>query len=185
MKHTQEKVGYFRYSMIYKKEGSNNYPNNFIQLIKLVKFYFPEFEADIKTKTTLNESDLLKLYCTHHDGFIFTEVSIGDRKIFGKDSKNRRIDLVRINNDRKTFRLKYCNCKDLFTKLINNKKYEIELIEIKTKLNRLVIGQIIVGEYMFRKKFNVDNTIKIILYHEGDEALESFCNENQIKLEKY
>jgi hypothetical protein len=70
-------------------------------------------------------------------------------------------------------------------KLINNKEYEIELIEIKAKLNRLVIGQIIVGEYMFKKKFNVNNTIKTILYHEGDEALETFCNDNQIKLEKY
>jgi hypothetical protein len=57
---------YFRYSMVYEKEGSNNYPNNFIQLIRLIKYYFSKFEADIETKITLTENDLLKLYCTHH-----------------------------------------------------------------------------------------------------------------------
>jgi hypothetical protein len=176
---------YFRPSVVYEKEGDNNYPNNFSQLIDFIKYYFPNFDVDINIKTTLNEDDLLKIYCTCHTGVTFTEVSIGDKNIFGKNSKNRRIDAVRINNDHKIFRLKYCNNKELFMNLIKNDKYKIELIEIKTKLNRLVIGQIIVGEYMFRKKFKVDNTIKTILYHEGDEALELFCNENKIVLEKY
>jgi hypothetical protein len=176
---------YFKPSILYEKEGSNNYPDNFIELINFIKNYFPNFNVDINIKTKLNENDLLKLYCTFHTGFTFTEVSIGDKKIFGENSKDRRVDMVRIDNDHKIFRLKYSNNKELFMKLINNQNYKIELIEIKTKLNRLVIGQIIVAEYMFRKKFKVNNTIKTILYHESDEALELFCNENQIKLEKY
>jgi hypothetical protein len=176
---------YFRPSVVYEKEGDNNYPGNFSQLIDLIKYYVPDFDADFNIKTTLNENDLLKIYCTYHTGVTFTEVFIGDKNIFGKNSKGRRIDAVRIYNDHKRFRFKYCNNKKFFMHLIENGKYEIELIKIKTKLNRLGIGQIIVGEYMFRKKFKVNNTIKTILYHEGDETLELFCNENQIKLQKY
>jgi hypothetical protein len=63
--------------------------------------------------------------------------------------------------------------------------HKVEIIEIKTNLNRLVIGQIIVGEYMFKKKYNVDKIIKTILYHKGDGALETFCKENGINLVKY
>jgi hypothetical protein len=169
---------YFRPSVIYEKEGDNNYPDNFSQLVDLIKYYFPDFDADINIKTILTENDLLKIYCTHHTGVTFTEVSIGDKNIFGKDSKDRRIDMVRIDNDSKIFRLKYCNNKEFFMDLIRSGRYKIELIEIKTKLNRLVIGQIIVGEYMFRRKFKVNNTIKTILYHKGDEALELFCKAN-------
>jgi hypothetical protein len=134
--------------------------------------------------TALNENDLLKLYCTHHPGFTFTEVSIGDKKLFRKNSKNRRIDMVRIHNDHNRVILKYSHEKELFAKLLNE-NYEIEIIEIKTNLNRLVIGQIIVGEYMFKKKYDVDEIIKTILYHKGDEALETFCKENGINLVKY
>jgi hypothetical protein len=174
---------FFKPSIVYEISGSNNFPKDFITFINFIKEYFPEFNPNIHIKTSLNESDLLKLYCKFHTGVIFAEVSIGDKTIFGNNSKNRRIDLVRINNDRKTFRLNYKNHKELFFKLIQN--YIPEIVEIKTKLNRLVIGQIIVGEYMFKKKFKVKEATKTILYHEGDEALEYFCKENNINLVKY
>ncbi|MDR1099864.1 MAG: hypothetical protein LBL28_05220, partial [Treponema sp.] len=175
---------YFKQSIVYEKEGSNNYPENFTDLINLFKMYFPEFDIDCNKKATLNENDLLKLYCTHHPGFTFTEVSVGDKKLFGKNSKNRRIDMVRIHNDHNRVKLKYSHKKELFERLLNG-NYKIEIIEIKTDLNRLVIGQIIVGEYMFKKKYNVNEIIKTILYHRGDEALETFCKENEINLVKY
>jgi len=175
---------YFKPSIVIEKQGSNNFPNNFDELINLIKEYYPDFVADINIRTRLNENDLRKLYCTFHGGFSFFEVSIGNKNIFGNNSKDRRIDIVRIICDRKFVRLKYSNNKELFEGLIK-KDYEIEIIEIKTKLNRPVIGQIIVGEYMFKKIYDVQNITKVILYHEGDEALELFCNEKNIKLIKY
>ena len=56
------------------------------------------------------------------------------------------------------------------------------LVEIKTDLKRGVIGQIIVGEYLFKKKFNANNVSLAILYHIGGELLEMFCREKGIRL---
>ena len=74
--------------------------------------------------------------------------------------------------------------KEEFLKLIKDSKNEIEIIEVKKKLNRTVIGQILVGEFMFKKKYNVKKVKKSVLYHVGDDALELFCKENKINLIK-
>jgi hypothetical protein len=164
---------YFRQNIIIEKQGSNNFPENFIELINLIKTHYKEFNVDISIRTELNEIDLLKLYCSYHRGFSFFEVSIGNKNIFGINSKNRRIDIVRILCDHKYIRIKYSENRKLFNELINN--YEIEIVEIKNKLNRPVIGQIIVAEYMLKKLYNIKSMTKAILYHEGDEALELLC----------
>jgi hypothetical protein len=132
----------------------------------------------------INENDLLKLYCSKNHGTSFSEVSVGIRNS-GKNSNDRRIDVVRIENDIDKKVCKYSTNKDLFNNLVNANKYKIELVEIKKKLNRGVIGQIIVGEYLFKKKFKINNITKAIVYHIGDSLLEEFCKENQIKLIKY
>ena len=132
----------------------------------------------------LNEKGLLKIYCSNNPGTSFSEVSVGLRN-FSKNSRDRRIDVVRIENDIDKKVCKYSTDKELFNNLVNANKYKIELVEIKKKLNRLVIGQIIVGEYLFKRKFKAKNITKAIVYHIGDSLLEEFCNENQIKLIKY
>lgn len=128
-----------------------------------------------------NEKDLSQFYFSKFKGISYTEVSVGDRKTI-KNSNDRRIDIVRIEKGRSKQVLKYGKNKDSFKELVNEKKYKIELIEAKIKLNRTVIGQIIVGEYLFKKKFKVKNVTKAILYHIGDELLEKFCREYGIKL---
>ena len=175
---------FFRPSIIIEKKGSNNFPDNFNELIKFIQNYYPEFNVDLRIRKYLNGDDLLKLYCSEHSGTSFPEVSIGDKNIFGKNSTDRRLDIVRIENDIYKWYKNYNDNKDYFLKLLKSNRI-IEIVEIKTKLNRTVIGQIIVGEYMFKKKFNVKNVTKSILYHIGDDALELFCNENNIKLIKY
>jgi hypothetical protein len=182
--HEWKLILYFRPSIIIEKKGSNNYPNNFNEIIDFIKIFYHEFNVDINIRTKLNENDLLKLYCTYNPGFYFSEVSIGDKNIFGENSRDRKIDLVRILCDHKMIMMKFSDKKELFQKLVND-EYEVELIEIKAKLNRPVIGQIIAGKYMFLKKFTVKNVIMKILYHEGDDALELFCRENNIELTKY
>ena len=174
---------YFKPSIIIEKQGFNNFPKNFEELIKLIKKYYPDFNVDINIRKTLNENDLLKLYCSNHSGTSFSEVSVGKIDL-NKNIKDRRIDIVRIKNDHYKWYRKYSKNKEYFNDLLKN-NYKIELVEIKTKLNRTVIGQIIVGEYLFQKKYNIKSASKAILYHIGDELLEDFCNKNDIKLIKY
>jgi hypothetical protein len=133
-------------------------------------------------KEKLSEKDLLKLYCLKNNGTSFTEVSIGN-KIIAKNSTDRRLDIVRIENDKKCHR-PYGKYKKDFQNIVKE-GYKIELVEIKTKLNRPVIGQILVGEYLFKKKFNVKNVSLAVLYHIGDELLEMFCRDKGIKLIQY
>ena len=175
---------YFRQSITIEKQGSNNFPDNFVELINFIQKYYPEFNVDLNIRNILNENDLLKLYCSKHSGTSFPEVSIGGKDIFGKNSTDRRLDIVRIENDIYKWFRNYNENKDYFQKLIKS-NHKIELVEIKTKLNRTVIGQIIVGGFMFKKKFNVKNINLAIVYHNGDDALELFCEENGIKLIKY
>ena len=174
---------FFKSSLIIEKHGFNNYPDNFSELIELIKKYYSDFAVDINIRKTLKENDLLKLYCSNHSGTSFAEVSVG-RIELNKITKDRRIDIVRIKNDHYKWFRKYSENKEYFEDLVNN-NHEIELVEIKTKLNRLVIGQIIAGEYLFKKKYCVKNVSKTILYHIGDELLEDYCNKNEIKLIKY
>ena len=65
-----------------------------------------------------------------------------------------------------------------FNNLLSQK--EIELIEVKRKLNRLVIGQIIVGIDMFKKQYGSINIKGVILCTESDPALEEICRERNI-----
>ena len=174
---------YFKPSIVIKKEGSNNFPNNFDELINLIKKYYSDYCVDAEIRTKLNEEDLKKLYCCNHRGTSFTEVSVGLRDLY-KNSNDRRIDIVRIENDHYRWVREYSKNKDYFLDTVKTNR-DIELVEIKAKLNRGVIGQIIVGEYLFKKKFKVPTITKTIVYHIGDDLLEEFCKENQIKLIKY
>jgi hypothetical protein len=174
---------YFRQSIVYKKEGCNNFPNNINVLVDFIKSFFHDFNINTKIKTKLSETDLLRLYCLKYRGTSFTEVSVGNR-IIAKNSTDRRIDIVRIENDIYKFHRQYAKNKDYFNDTVKG-DYNIELVEIKTKLNRAVIGQILVGEYLFKKKFNVKKASLAILYHIGDELLEMFCKDKGIRLLQY
>jgi len=148
------------------------------------KYTKPDFIiSNIKTKTKLSEEDLLRLYCQKHTGTSFTEVSVGNKTI-AKNSTDRRLDIVRIENDIHKRSRQYGKNKEYFQDIVKD-KHKIELVEIKTRLNRCVIGQILVGEYLFKKKFNVENVSLAILYHIGDELLEMFCKDKGIRLIQY
>jgi hypothetical protein len=174
---------YFRQSIVYKKEGSNNFPNNINVLVDFIKSFFPVFNINTIIKTKLSEKDLLRLYCLNHRGTSFTEVSVGNR-IIAKNSTDRRIDIVRLDNDVYKWHRQYAKNKEYFNDTVKG-DYEIELVENKTNLNRAVIGQILVGEYLFKKKFNVENVSLAVLYHIGDELLEMFCKDKGIRLIQY
>jgi hypothetical protein len=175
---------YFKQSIVYKKEGCNNFPHNISALVEFIKSFFPDFNMETKKKTKLSEKDLLRLYCLQHDGTSFSEVSVGNQTN-KKNSTDRRLDIVRIENDHYKWYRQYAKDKDYFRDIVGNKMYKVELVEIKTKINRCVIGQILVGEYLFKKKFNVEKASLAILYHIGDDLLEMFCKEKGIRLIRY
>ena len=130
----------------------------------------------------MTEAELSNSFCKSQSSWIFSEVSVGSKKIFGENSTNRAIDLVLIQGSHPGKHYNYRDHKDLFLQLIHDVKNVITLVEVKKKLNRNVIGQILVAEFMFKKKFKVKKLKKSILYHIGDDALELFCKQNQIDL---
>ncbi|MCL2044481.1 MAG: hypothetical protein FWG89_10120 [Treponema sp.] len=131
------------------------------------------------------EADLTSLFIKNQTSCIFLEVSIGSKNIFGKNSTDRKIDIVVIHGCKSKKPYNYNENKAYFLKLIQDSKNEVEIIEVKKKLNRVVIGQILVGEFMFKKKYEVKKIKKSILYHIGDDAMELFCKENKINLINY
>ena len=132
----------------------------------------------------MTEAALTNLFNQSQTSCIFLEVSIGSKHIFGKNSTDRRIDIVVVNGCKSKNPFNFNENKDYFLKLIQDTKKEIEIIEVKKKLNRNVIGQILVGEFMFIEKYKIKKVKKSILYHFGDDALEAFCKRNQINLIK-
>ena len=132
----------------------------------------------------MNEKHLINQYCKKLSSCIFFEVSIGDKNTFGKESTDRKIDIVLIHGTSTKKSHNYSEHKDLFLKMINKKNTTIEIIEAKKKLNRNLLGQILVADFMFKKKFKVNKLKKSVLYSVGDSALELFCKNNSINLIK-
>lgn len=125
------------------------------------------------------EDKLIYKYWEEKQGLLFLEVPIGnDKNFWPKDSKIRRIDGIRVEDNEnqilKTFNL------ENFKNIIKNKN--IELLEAKKTLNRLVIGQIIVGIEMFKKQYESKKIKGVILCKEDDPALEIICKEMGIEV---
>ncbi|TFB13581.1 hypothetical protein E3U55_15790 [Filobacillus milosensis] len=130
------------------------------------------------------EDLLLQKYWDEHKGVIFVEVPIGSPYGVGKwpkGSKRRRIDAIRITSS---------SIPDGIYKLSNNENMldylsltgSIELIEIKQKLSRYIIGQVIAGVDMFEYEYSFENIIPKIICTEGDPALEWVCDKREISV---
>jgi len=125
------------------------------------------------------EDKLIYKYWQEKQGLLFLEVPVGnDKNFWPKGSKIRRIDGIRVE-DKENQIFKTFNSED-FKNIIKNK--DIELIEAKKKLNRLVIGQIVVGIEMFKKQYENEKIKGVILCKEDDPALEIICKEMGIEV---
>lgn len=119
-------------------------------------------------------------------GIIFTEVIVGQGggHKWPPGSKFRRIDAVRIPfSDRKeivTFRKKLNGQR--FKELVTGEK--VEIIEAKLNLNRLVIGQSIVGADLLNLDYQPYSIKQVILCEIGDPLLEMICERRGIKVWK-
>ena len=135
------------------------------------------------------EDKLIKKYHDKVGGIIFTEVGVGGHGGIHKwpPGELRRIDAVRIpTSDHKEIvvfkrRVNGQMFKDLVIEGFE-KKEGVEVIEAKRKLNRLVIGQSIVGADLLDLDYQPYSIKQVILCAVGDPLLEMICERRGIKV---
>jgi hypothetical protein len=128
------------------------------------------------------EDDLILKYLNEvGGGTVFLEVIVGKGKEWPPGAI-RRIDAVRIptsdHNEIVIFKRRINGQR--FKDLVKGKS--IEVIEAKKRLNRLVIGQAIVGAdllYLDYKPFTIQ---QVIVCEAGDPLLEMICERRGIKV---
>lgn len=121
------------------------------------------------------ENHLLYKYWQKAGGLIYAEVEVGNKKrnpFWKKGAKCRYFDGVR----------HFFKNKSEFSERVADQP--IELIEIKKKLNRPVIGQIVAGYDMFRQDYKSGKITNVIICSKGDPALEWVCENHSIIVKK-
>jgi hypothetical protein len=137
-------------------------------------------------KPRTNENRMLQKYWLKVGGRIYTEVPIGGpggKGNWPQGSARRWIDGVRLpskGNQRGI--LDFRRVREDFIKQINGRA--VELIEVKPKLNRPVIGQMIAAKVMFERQYKVAVDGQVVLCHGGDPALEWVCRRIGIEVRR-
>ena len=107
----------------------------------------------------------------------------GDTGNWPTGSKTRRLDGVRVavDNAQEAGLLWFGDHREEFSEDVSCRA--AELIEAKTKLNRLVIGQVVAGVDMFERQYDRELNDAVIVCGEGDPALEWVCGKRGIRVE--
>ena len=138
-----------------------------------------------KWEAKTKEDKILYKYWSRVGEQLYTEVPIGGPGGNGNwppECAMRRIDGVRLancSNEKGIYHFR--GAKDNFMRLIH--ECSVELIEVKPKLNRLVIGQIIAGVDMFERQYKVKPDRLVVACTKGDSALEWVCEKRGISVE--
>lgn len=144
----------------------------------------------VRTASRGKEDEILLEYWQEVGGLIFAEVVVGGRgqgSRWPKGSKARRIDALRFSNFEAldlspgivTYRREN---KDFIEELIQ--KSTVEMIEIKEKLGRYVIGQAIIGVDLLELRYGDVDADAVILCRVGDPLLEMICQRHAIQVWK-
>lgn len=132
------------------------------------------------------EDHLLYKYWVNTEGHLFLEVPLGNKSLgnWPEGSRIRRIDGVILKKNQSFKDYKVYKRKDFTLNEFLNYAHnsEVELIEVKKKLNRLVIGQVIVGVDMFERQYGITKIKPVILCQIGDPALEWVCEKRGISV---
>jgi len=135
--------------------------------------------------STTYEDKLLNRYFKENGGLVYKEVRLGQGGImkYPEGATHKRIDAVRVGGRRKP--LVPFNKKMIpdFQKTIRGHK--VEVIEIKRKLNRLVIGQVIVAAKLMKWEYpHVKEFQQVIVCETCEPVMEKICWELKIKVWK-
>ena len=129
------------------------------------------------------EEQLLESYWKEKRGCILAEVPIGGPggpERWSATCERRRIDGVRIKSKSLPEGIyKYNAGKHFLSKAIDEMAL-IELIEVKQKLNRLVIGQILAAQDMFERQYHVRSRRITIVCGRTDGGLKWVCSKRGI-----
>ena len=136
-----------------------------------------------------NEDNILLKYWEKVGGIIFTEVFVGKGGIqkWVSGAKSRRIDGVQIISLRKINGLS----DDIitFNKKSNIQEFQeilssgqVKVIEAKDKLNRVVLGQVIIGADLIEMEYNLSNVGQVAICEIGDPVLEAVCKRRNIEV---
>jgi hypothetical protein len=134
------------------------------------------------------EDKLLYTYWQAVGGIIYTEVVVGGRGKANKwpsGSKPRRIDGVRIilpevlNSEADIITYSWKNADEFEHKI---HEYAVEVIEVKTRLGRYVIGQTIIGIDLLELAYQPKQVHSIVVCKTGDPLMELLCQRRDVKV---
>lgn len=134
------------------------------------------------------EDKLLHAYWQTVGGLIYAEVVLGGRRLANRwpvGSKPRRIDGVRIllpeerNADSDIITYSSKKAAEFEHKI---QEYAIEVIEVKTRLGRYVIGQAIIGVDLLELALQPKQVHSIVVCKIGDPVLELICQKRGVKV---
>lgn len=132
-----------------------------------------------------HEDRLLENYFKEKGGILYTEVRVGmgGVKRYPRGARPRRIDAVRLAGGEAA--IVPFNRKSIPDFLQATRDRKIEVIEIKRRLNRPAIGQVIVGAKLMEKEYpDIRRVLMVIVCEIGDPVLEMICRELKIRVWK-
>lgn len=133
------------------------------------------------------EDRLLLKYAQTVNGVIYAEVIVGRGGLYDwpKGSKARALDGVhvlsagRARKPADLIRYHRYNKRDIQNAIHGA---VVEVIEVKAALNRVVIGQVIVGADLLQMAYNPKQISSVIVCEEGDPLLELVCAKRGIRV---
>ena len=134
------------------------------------------------------EDQMLHAYAAKRGGATFAEVPIGGPggpAEWPSGCTIRRLDGVRIANSRRAQGIVRWNRheSDAFITAIHHPGAVVELIEVKPRLNRSAIGQMVAGRAMFGRQYRVTIDRSVIVCAQSDAALAWVCGQEGITVE--
>ncbi len=126
------------------------------------------------------EEKLIKKYHEETGGALFKEVLLGQVE---DETRISRVDgLIVDGEEKETF-----NPGDIGQEEFREKIYDssVHVIEAKRHLNRNLIGQIEVAEFLLQEEFNPAQVTSVIVCLEPHSDLTAYCEQNNIKVKIY
>jgi hypothetical protein len=133
------------------------------------------------------EDELLLRYWETVGGAIFSEVLVGKggTKQWPAGAKPRRIDGVRIASRSPEMRppgitvFRRSNARE-FERIVTGA--DVEVIEVKRSLDRVVLGQVIIGADLLEMEYEPHYSTQVVVCKDTDPVLEAVCERRGIRV---